>query len=152
MKDKKAAGRPPSCLCGECEKCKWRNYMREYLRQPEQRKKNIDRQMTMKTFICDHCGLPFTKRVKKRSLGQRQYLFCRRACKQAARRYRQYGLTGDEFRAMGDRCAICGSQVDLVIDHCHDSETVRGLLCNRCNPGLDISSMTQTFSRRPEIT
>lgn len=37
-------------------------------------------------------------------------------------------------------CTICG-EVDakgLVVDHCHTSNTVRGMLCNRCNMGLGL--------------
>ncbi len=42
----------------------------------------------------------------------------------------------------GYSCAICGikeedtSRKTLFIDHCHDSESVRGLLCHHCNSGL----------------
>ena len=34
-------------------------------------------------------------------------------------------------------CAICKTdEVDLVIDHCHSTNKVRGMLCNNCNTGL----------------
>lgn len=35
-------------------------------------------------------------------------------------------------------CAICEEPFtdDDVIDHCHDTGKVRGLLCHRCNKGL----------------
>lgn len=52
----------------------------------------------------------------------------------------RYGLTKEQFHAMeaaqGGRCAICGREARLVIDHCHASGKVRGLLCNRCNGTL----------------
>jgi len=40
-----------------------------------------------------------------------------------------------------ETCAICNATVEdnnrnLCIDHCHDSDLVRGLLCTRCNFGL----------------
>lgn len=72
-----------------------------------------------------------------------------RACKKCRvwqqRKY-LYGLTPADYTAMwdaqGGRCAICGSEFDLDsprdihIDHCHETDAVRGLLCGDCNLGL----------------
>lgn len=66
--------------------------------------------------------------------------------RQHKRRCAQYGLTVDGHAALlsvqGGGCAICG-EVDgdslgrgLSIDHCHETGTVRGLLCANCNNGL----------------
>jgi hypothetical protein len=33
-------------------------------------------------------------------------------------------------------CVICGTEEDLVVDHCHKTNIVRGMLCNHCNRGL----------------
>lgn len=59
---------------------------------------------------------------------------------------RLYGITIDQWESMSlsqnHSCAICkkletlirkGSLCSLVVDHCHKSGKVRGLLCNKCN-------------------
>lgn len=58
-----------------------------------------------------------------------------------------YGITQKGFEALyssqAGKCAICSAPIadgsgcrGLVIDHCHASGKVRGLLCARCNLGL----------------
>jgi len=56
---------------------------------------------------------------------------------------RQYGITAEQYRVMraaqGGRCKICGRDPGakkLVVDHCHDTGKVRGLLCGACNHGI----------------
>lgn len=57
---------------------------------------------------------------------------------------RNYGLPIEEYNRMlaeqNCQCKICGKQHDptkkrgrLYVDHCHNSNKVRGLLCSRCN-------------------
>ena len=56
-------------------------------------------------------------------------------------RYRKYGLNGEDVavflinqRGLCPGCGVAFSrEVDFVIDHCHDSGKVRGLLCSKCN-------------------
>ncbi len=51
-----------------------------------------------------------------------------------------YNITEDQLHEMkvaqDGCCAICKSPEKLVIDHCHSTGVVRGLLCNTCNIGL----------------
>ncbi len=58
---------------------------------------------------------------------------------------RAFGLTVQQYDEMlvaqGGRCALCGSDFPggrgrFVVDHCHDTGKIRGLLCNLCNVGL----------------
>jgi hypothetical protein len=59
---------------------------------------------------------------------------------------RIYGLTPDEYKTMlanqGYSCLICKSKHSqhnsgkFVIDHCHATNQIRGLLCSKCNLGI----------------
>lgn len=54
---------------------------------------------------------------------------------------RRYGITVEQYEAMlrsqRFRCAICQRRdVALVVDHCHKTKRVRGLLCNNCNHAI----------------
>jgi hypothetical protein len=54
---------------------------------------------------------------------------------------RRYGLTLPEFQALRVRgaCDICKrSDRRLCIDHCHETNRVRGLICEQCNFGLGL--------------
>lgn len=53
----------------------------------------------------------------------------------------KYGLTPEDYLQLLESqkhcCAICGNKPEkLVVDHCHTTGIVRGLLCIPCNTGL----------------
>ena len=59
----------------------------------------------------------------------------------------RYGITPEDYNRMLEeqegKCAICQSTDSehpitelLVVDHCHLTGKVRGLLCNTCNRGI----------------
>lgn len=62
--------------------------------------------------------------------------------------YEQYGITEEIFNKMlqsqNHSCYTCGKHKDdvgskgLCIDHCHETNTVRGLLCGPCNTALGL--------------
>lgn len=56
-----------------------------------------------------------------------------------------YGMTVEDYESMlknqDNVCAICHtlpSKKHLVVDHAHDTNIVRGLLCSNCNTGLGL--------------
>lgn len=54
---------------------------------------------------------------------------------------RTYGITPEQFNAMlfvqQGRCDICGDELagtkEPMVDHCHETQAVRSLLCGNCN-------------------
>lgn len=82
-------------------------------------------------------------------------LYCSDACKVLGNRnayyMRTYGLPVMQYEALlveqGGRCAICREEgflmkkhhrAKLMVDHCHVTGTVRGLLCHNCNRALGL--------------
>jgi Recombination endonuclease VII len=50
----------------------------------------------------------------------------------------RYNVSHEEAERLDaiSECEICGSNNRLGIDHCHDSNKIRGILCNSCNLAL----------------
>lgn len=73
-------------------------------------------------------------------------VFCKKKLRienRAHRLKKKYGLTDQQYSAMaqrqGERCLICQNVPDrLVVDHCHSSGRIRGLLCNKCNVAIGL--------------
>lgn len=51
------------------------------------------------------------------------------------------------FQQQNGACAICGriervfqgkKRINLAVDHCHKTDTIRGLLCQRCNLAIGL--------------
>ncbi len=101
---------------------------------------------------CGHCGLEKPSRAFGRLIGTSTGLhsWCRscqavrakqrRATNPDAARRIKYGMPVglyDELsRKQGRACAICRRQRKLVIDHCHATGAIRGLLCKPCNTAI----------------
>lgn len=114
-----------------------------------------------KEKTCSKCGVSkelsqFHKHLYTRDRLQSQCMDCQKATnreryaaktpeeRKAFNRRKQlgiYGLKPEDFDALaaqqGYRCAICQEKPDeLVVDHDHDTNKVRGLLCHQCNMAL----------------
>lgn len=67
---------------------------------------------------------------------------CRSSYRSEIRRGKYRNMIDDEtlktMLASTFSCTICGDEDNLVVDHNHRTNNVRGLLCNRCNRGLGI--------------
>jgi hypothetical protein len=61
----------------------------------------------------------------------------------------KYEISRDKYLRMldeqGNKCKLCGEKESIIrkngfkklsIDHCHETNYVRGLLCQKCNTGL----------------
>ena len=67
-------------------------------------------------------------------------------CRDCRREYRNANLRGNYRGMISDaalkelrkqkNCSICGKEGKLVVDHSHDKNVVRGMLCQTCNRGI----------------
>lgn len=131
------------------------------------RKENTPTGDAMWECLCD-CGRKVVRKLTAlryaASLGQRSSCGCSlvirktnrtlKEHKRAYRRARKYGLVEDEFdaywQAQRGLCAICLRRMiypqdstkrsidSCCIDHNHQTNMVRGLLCNGCNKGIGL--------------
>lgn len=97
---------------------------------------------------CRECGTFFTPMAPS-------HLSCSQNCadRMLTSRYlqRNYGMTLMQYEVIREKqqglCAICETEgfimanhhkMKLVVDHCHASGRVRGLLCHNCNRALGL--------------
>lgn len=95
---------------------------------------------------CNSCQADYIQKYKseqgerlkdKWRLASRKYL---KGDKRRNKTLAKYGLKKEDYNKMFDeqegRCKICNKELTLVVDHCHNTNKIRGLLCNGCNVGL----------------
>lgn len=94
----------------------------------------------IKTKVCNCCNIEkdiskFQKTIIKNKTYIRNKCFSCRHNK-ISRNYekRKYGISREEIKY--NKCIICHSEENLCIDHCHNSEKFRGLLCKKCNTAI----------------
>lgn len=65
---------------------------------------------------------------------------CRNSYRSGIRRGNYRSMVSDkvlsDLISTTSHCTICGSREQLVVDHDHKSNKIRGMLCNHCNRGL----------------
>jgi hypothetical protein len=97
--------------------------------------------------VCANCG----KKFRRTTAAQR---YCSGRCWNAVARKRRplkrrlrlpAGVYKNMLEAQGGGCAICGAtsgigkrKERLAIDHCHEQNCIRGLLCHRCNTAIGL--------------
>lgn len=109
--------------------------------------------------VCTNCGqYKNWNQFNKKKKGCRGHLNLCKECgrKQQSKLYcpkkkrerdlkKIYGITMEQYEEMLAAqhygCKICGISPEehgksLVVDHCHNTRKVRGLLCNHCNIGI----------------
>ncbi len=97
-------------------------------------------------WICNKCGkrFPFTNEYYYEGRGNKWGLSKR--CKECGRRASRdfilrnsMGISLSEYEDLmngQEGCQICGNPERLVLDHCHDTGKLRGIICDRCNQGI----------------
>lgn len=75
--------------------------------------------------------------------------FCDLHARENRRLRHFYGIGVVEYLRLRDgqegRCAICREERPLHLDHCHETNAIRGFLCGQCNRGLGL------FFNDPEV-
>lgn len=94
-----------------------------------------------KLLNCYVCG----KRKREDEISLSKNNPCK-VCKSHANRWLRFGLSpwryGELLEEQKKQCAICGivftetGRAKAVIDHCHKTKMIRGVLCVKCNTGI----------------
>lgn len=85
--------------------------------------------------LCAHCG-PVS--IVSRGQGRFRCVIGRDAASLKSTNHRDgsHGLSRQEAKDLVEeagQCALCPSTNDLVVDHCHKTGRIRGVLCRMCN-------------------
>lgn len=107
------------------------------------------------TSACKECT---NEKVRQYRMTEKGKEVAKKASRSYAKKNRQrskyyelsriYGLTKEEYESLREkqnfRCAICNTHEKevtrsvLYVDHCHITNKVRGLLCQKCNQGIGL--------------
>lgn len=91
--------------------------------------------------ICRYC--------KKRFRGRISDKYCKKDCKESNMLMKRYNITVEDKRQLFQKqkglCAICKKRKARDVDHCHQTNKVRGLLCRYCNTSLKFFDDKEIF-------
>ena len=93
---------------------------------------------------CVSCKRSYEQKIYSKKPSRYQYDYHR-----AYHLKKKYNITAEDFKKLKDKqdgeCAICGATQGssqckdvLFIDHCHETDKIRGLLCSDCNLALGL--------------
>jgi len=94
--------------------------------------------------LCKHCKGPVDDRqrcrpcIKKRNADRYKNEPGYAEEKRIKNKLSYYGITREEYDALGSVCFGCGATEGLVIDHDHATGKVRGRLCHGCNVSIGL--------------
>ncbi len=128
---------------GLCFNCYRRDY---YATNPEWRDKVITRVKEYAKVNPDKIAVRnkrYYAENRDRVLSEcRRYYYQNHSRVRFRRKLQLAGCSEEKYNRMmvdqDGKCAICSRRKPLVIDHCHKTGIVRGLLCTRCNCGIGI--------------
>jgi hypothetical protein len=99
-----------------------------------------------KPVNCEHCGKEFRRKSARQQ-------WCEECApnKSARRILSRYGVSPIEHKYLLDTnkglCFICLKRKAKVVDHCHRTGRVRGLLCHHCNTSLNLIENKDALAR-----
>ncbi len=101
-----------------------------------------------RNYICDTCRKVYQKKYysdnKEVMSARNRERYQKNSAKYLAKQKERYiqntfGITQEEYdHYLSNPCSICGSEGDLVLDHCHSTGKIRGPLCRQCNAALGL--------------
>ena len=111
------------------------------------RSKNLKTGFVEKQLTCRICKQVKSSKLFYRDVRRKSgFEGACKSCHSLLHRFGLYGISLENIKGLlqeqDEKCAICNSVLDnhFHIDHCHKTNFVRGILCNRCNVGLGMFS------------